>query len=159
MATKSGMSLNPGADSTLVTAATRAALANVPRDLSGTFESVAKSYDATMKTVAQSYSEVAKKVVPLAANMVKNAIKESNIQTTAYGFRIEKPVAGPETEEQSKQSETEGAPGWSVTTDTSDDPSDTQAVTANTTIGDELRAIRKERRSLFFKNDRASKIK
>ena len=35
MAKKSGISLNPGSDATLVAAATRAAMANVPKDLSG----------------------------------------------------------------------------------------------------------------------------
>lgn len=70
MAKKSGMSLNPGADSTLVTAATRAALANVPRDLSGTFESVAKSYDATMQSVGKTWSEVAKVGTKLAKEAI-----------------------------------------------------------------------------------------
>ena len=42
---KKGISLNPGSDATLVAAATRAALANVPQDLSDTFEKRAESYD------------------------------------------------------------------------------------------------------------------
>ena len=62
MAKKSGISLNPGADTTLVTAATRAALANVPKDLSGTFEALASNYATTMQSVANSWSEVTKKV-------------------------------------------------------------------------------------------------
>ena len=38
------INLNPGADATLVTAATRAGLAGAPADYSTTFENVAKSY-------------------------------------------------------------------------------------------------------------------
>ena len=78
---KGGINLNPGADATLVAAATRAAMANVPKDLSGTFEALAKSYDETMKSVAESWGSVIEKVVPLAAGMVKNAIKKDSLET------------------------------------------------------------------------------
>ena len=60
MAKQSGMSLNPGADPTLVAAAYRASMANVPKDLSGTFEALATNYAATMKTVGETWAEVAK---------------------------------------------------------------------------------------------------
>ena len=73
---KGGLSLNPGADATLVQAATNAAMANVPKDLSGTFEKLAESYDDTMQSVAESWGSVAEKIVPLAASMVKKALKK-----------------------------------------------------------------------------------
>ena len=62
---KGGINLNPGADATLTAAAYRAGMANVPKDLSGTFEAMAKSYDDTMQSVAESWSTVIEKVVPL----------------------------------------------------------------------------------------------
>ena len=81
MAKKSAMSLNPGADATLVAAATKAAMANVPKDLSGTFESMAKSYDAAMKSLGDSIQAVGKKVAPLVQDMIKDAIKSDNYIT------------------------------------------------------------------------------
>ena len=91
MAKKSAMSLNPGADATLVAAATRAAMANVPKDLSGTFESMAKSYDAAMKSLGNSIQAVGSKVAPYAQNLIKEAIKNKNTETTADSIMIERP--------------------------------------------------------------------
>ena len=81
---KGGTNLNPGADATLVGAAYRAAMANVPKDLSGTFEAMAKSYDETMQSVAESWSTVIEKVAPLAADLVNNAIKKNSLENK-YG--------------------------------------------------------------------------
>ena len=55
-----GLSLNPGADPTLVNAAYAAAMANVPKDLSGTFEAMAASYQKTMEVRGQAWGDVAK---------------------------------------------------------------------------------------------------
>ena len=54
------INLNPGADATLVNAAYRAAMANVPKDLSGTFEALATNYAQTMQVIGQAWSGVAK---------------------------------------------------------------------------------------------------
>ena len=83
---KGGINLNPGADATLTAAAYRAGMANVPKDLSGTFEAMAKSYDDTMQSVAESWSTVIEKVVPLAEQMVKTAIKRRGQEKDLRGI-------------------------------------------------------------------------
>ena len=85
MAKKSGMSLNPGADSTLVAAAYRAGMANVPKDLSGTFEALASNYATTMQSVADSYKEVAKNVGSLGRSAVDQAVTNLNNRAVVAG--------------------------------------------------------------------------
>ena len=63
-----------GADQTLVAAAYRAAMANVPKDLSGTFEALATNYANTMKIVGDSWANVATTVGKLGAEAVDNAL-------------------------------------------------------------------------------------
>ena len=142
MAKKSGISLNPGSDATLVAAATRAAMANVPKDLSDTFESLAKSYDSTMKTVGAAYGQVAKEIGSLAGDLISKAVEQDGLinRTSNDRYAIETPieVQGPQTEKDA------GAPGSLITTDVSDDPKPRETTTKKTTIGDELRDIRKE---------------
>lgn len=53
------INLNPGADASLVTSATRAGLADAPPDYSKQFESVAKNYDNTMKAQAEMWGNIA----------------------------------------------------------------------------------------------------
>lgn len=151
MAKKSGISLNPGADTTLVAAATRAAMANVPKDLSGTFQKLAASYDATMKSVANSYTQAAREVGKLGGVLVGKAVEQqSNINKgDSYVLETEIEVQGPQTEEDA------GAPGSLITTDPSDDAKPLKA-TKKTTIGDELRGIRKELFGLTLKRDKKS---
>ena len=60
------VNLNPGADATLVQAAYAAAMANVPKDLSRTFEALATSYANTMQIVGESWSENLKSIGKLA---------------------------------------------------------------------------------------------
>jgi len=164
------MSLNPGADATLVAAATKAAMANVPQDLSKQFESLAQSYDDSMQAIATAADKIAGKLVPLAANMVKDAIKERQTETKSFKHAFKYKVDDMRHKDFTKK--TEGAPGWSVTTDDKDDPtveitegpetkkqSEETEREVETTIGDELVRIRKERRKLWGKTDRASKIK
>jgi len=81
------VNLNPGADQTLVAAAYRSAMANVPKDLSGTFEALAASYDETMQSVADSWSGVIKDVATLGSAAVATAIKNS-ISRPGYGNMI-----------------------------------------------------------------------
>ena len=80
--------LNPGADATLVQAAYAAAMANVPKDLSGTFEALAASYDKTMQSVADSWSGVIKDVATLGGAAVATAIK-NKVSPPGYGDLIQ----------------------------------------------------------------------
>lgn len=76
---KKGTSLNPGADSTLVAAATKAAMANVPKDLSKTFESVARGYDSMMKTVGASYANAIKSTADAAGSLIKKTQEDKQL--------------------------------------------------------------------------------
>ena len=69
-----GIDLNPGADPTLVNAAYAAAMANVPKDLSKTFEALATNYADTMKIVGANWAEVAKEAGGWANEAGKNFI-------------------------------------------------------------------------------------
>ena len=60
------INLNPGADATLVQAAYAAAMANVPKDLSGTFEALATNYANTMQLVGANWSQAIKDTGELA---------------------------------------------------------------------------------------------
>ena len=67
------INLNPGADATLVGAAYRAAMANAPKDYSGTLERAADSYEKTMEASGEMWNNVAKIGAKLGGEMVKNA--------------------------------------------------------------------------------------
>jgi len=151
MAKKSGMSLNPGADATLVAAATRAAMANVPKDLSGTFESMARSYDAAMKSLGNSIKAVGEKVAPLVQDMIKDAIKSDSMITQGSTYEMVNTIIGPETEEESKETPIKGIDDQFIP--------DTHTATKTTTLGDELIKIREEQISLRGKMDRDSKVR
>ena len=143
-----GMSLNPGADPTLVAAAYRAGMANVPKDLSGTFEALAKSYGETMKSVSESWNESIKTVAKLGAPLIKQAVRDSIIQSKYEGVMLEDKIVG---------YKKEGKPGWQLTIDESDDPSD--PILEPYSVADKLREMRKELRSLWGKQDKDSKIR
>ena len=64
--------LTQGADSTIVTAATRAGLATSPKDYSKTFESVASSYDKSMQASAEAWGQIAGSVAMVGAELIKN---------------------------------------------------------------------------------------
>jgi len=64
--------LNPGSDATLVAAATRAAMANVPKDLSGTFESMAEEYGKTMREVGKSWAQVGKNLGTIGGQLAEH---------------------------------------------------------------------------------------
>ena len=161
MAKKSGFNLNPGADATLVAAATRAAMANVPKDLSGTFQAMSASYEKTMSTIGASFKQAAFNIGKIGGQAIKTALynKQRDDKGEAHEILLEKEVvAGPKTEEQAKKDE--GQPGGLITTDPSDDPVTTGGigtVTKKTTIGDELRNIRKELFNLYLKTDPESR--
>ena len=57
------VNLNPGADATLVQAAYAAAMANVPKDLSGTFEAMAENNPDASDKIQKALQESARNVV------------------------------------------------------------------------------------------------
>ena len=82
MAKKSGFNLNPGADATLVAAATKAAMANVPKDLSGTFQAMSLSYDKAMSRIGASFGKLANTLGQAAGQLANDAIPVSNTHLT-----------------------------------------------------------------------------
>jgi len=67
--------LNPGADTTLVNVAYRAALANTPKDYSSTLESVARGYEKTMQSSAEMWKDIATVGSAIGADMIKTSNK------------------------------------------------------------------------------------
>ena len=82
-----GVSLNPGADPTLVAAATRAAMANVPKDLSGTFEAMTESYQKTMQSIGQTWAEVAKVGGQLASEAISTYTQNKKYDAMGIGIQ------------------------------------------------------------------------
>ena len=154
---KGGTNLNPGADATLVAAATRAAMANVPKDLSGTFEAMSKSYDDTMKTIGQVYSDAAKTLGKIGGSLVKEAVKNQGNITAGDSIVLETEieVQAPLTEEGPVKTS-----GLGPREDGSGNKDiNPKTTTKKTTIGDELRAIRSELFSLSLKTDKKSRMR
>ena len=87
------INLNPGADQTLVNAAYRAAMANVPKDLSGTFEALATNYAATMKTVGETWAEVAKVGGELANEAISTYTQNEKYKAMAINIRNQDSVS------------------------------------------------------------------
>ena len=85
---KGGINLNPGSDATLVAAATKAAMANVPKDLSGTFEKVAEGYDSMMQNIGKAYGEGLKQTVTLGKKVVANAMASNVTNAIASKYAI-----------------------------------------------------------------------
>lgn len=81
--------LNPGADATLVNAAYRAAMANVPKDLSGTFQSMAANYANTMRIIGNAWEGVAKNIGSLAGEAASNAIENINYGARGLSYQNE----------------------------------------------------------------------
>ena len=77
------INLNPGADSTLVNVAYRAAMANAPKDYSDTLERAADSYEKTMEASSEMWGNVAKVGAALGGEMVKNANERAAYATKA----------------------------------------------------------------------------
>lgn len=152
--------LNPGADTTLVAAATKAAMANVPKDLSGTFQNMSASYEKTMSTIGTSFKQAAVNIGKMGRKAIDTAIY--NQQNINKGFSteilVEKEILGSKTEEQAKEVGKKEEEGALITTDPSDDPTGgVGTTTVKTTIGDELKNIRKELFDLYLKTDPESR--
>ena len=73
------VNLNPGADATLVQAATNAAMANVPKDLSQMFQAQTENYRKTMESVGESYGKMISTVAAVAAPFAKEAIQRQKM--------------------------------------------------------------------------------
>ena len=65
--------LTQGADSTIVTAATRAGLATSPKDYSSTFQSVADSYAKSQEAAAEAWGQISGTIALVGAELQKNA--------------------------------------------------------------------------------------
>ena len=157
------VNLNPGADPTLVAAAYRAAMANVPKDLSGTFEALAASYDKTMQSVADSWSGVIKDVATLGGAAVATAIK-NNISKP----ELDHLITYSSTEQLSEEKRAEIGTYEDYTKDVGEDKDgelskkEWEELNLQNTpiyIGDELVNIRKGLRGLWGKTDRTSRVK
>ena len=171
MAKKSGFNLNPGADATLVAAATRAAMANVPKDLSGTFEAMSKSYEKTMYTIGASFGKLANTLGQAAGQLANEAIQyQRNVQ---YSDDISAPLLDKKIEQVNTDDDvviTDKFKTDENNTTFSDEknineitvkPGQNEKVEqpSTMTVGDELRSIRKELFSLFLKNDKQSQAR
>ena len=65
--------LTQGADAQIVTAATRAGLANTPKDYSRTFQNVVDSYEASMEASAEVWKEIGKLGTGIGMQLKQNA--------------------------------------------------------------------------------------
>ena len=65
--------LTQGADAQIVTAATRAGLANTPKDYSNTFQNVVDSYEASMEASAEVWKEIGKLGTGIGMQLKQNA--------------------------------------------------------------------------------------
>jgi len=151
------VNLNPGADQTLVAAATKAAMANVPKDLSGTFESMASEYGKTMRAVGESFGSLAKTLGEVGGQLVGKAIKEIRTEDENMSVLIEKPIETTKTDAEIEAYKKENKSDF-VDGEVKEDSltSEVDVVgknTQTTSLGQELRDIRKELSSLFLKTD------
>tara|TARA_R100001510_G_scaffold57506_1_gene65858 strand:+ start:101 stop:1939 length:1839 start_codon:yes stop_codon:yes gene_type:complete len=152
--------LNPGADTTLVAAATKAAMANVPKDLSGTFEAMSASYEKTMSTIGASFKQAAFNIGKMGGQAAKTALynRQQDNKGFAMEILVEKEILGPKTNEQATEASKKEEEGALITTDPTDDPTGGVGTnTVKTTIGDELKNIRKELFDLYLKTDPESR--
>ena len=80
------VNLNPGADSALVQQAYRMGMAGVPKDLSGTFEYVGKSYSKAMEAVGEAGAQAFQTIGAIAAPMIKEAQEFNKKQREIYAM-------------------------------------------------------------------------
>ena len=76
--------LTQGADSTIVTAATRAGLATSPKDYSDTFQNVADSYAKSTQASAEAWGQIAGTIAVVGAELQKNAEVYSDTAQRVY---------------------------------------------------------------------------
>ena len=83
------INLNPGADSSLVNVAYRAAMANTPADYSRTLEHAADSYERTMDAQSKMWGNVAKLGASIGVDMMANAKELSDYSAKGAGLNPE----------------------------------------------------------------------
>ena len=153
---KGGTNLNPGADATLVAAATKAAMANVPKDLSGTFESMSLTYDSAMKSIGTAFGEAAKNIGKIGGQLALEAADKISLMNYGGGVNID-----------ILDKEVENLDDVDLTKKSGLGPRETQSYQApdidikatkvkTETFADRIRSIRKELSGLRAKNDPAS---
>jgi len=76
--------LTQGADAQIVTAATRAGLANTPKDYSKTFQNVVDSYEASMKASAEVWKQIATLGAGIGMQIQKNAAEWNSTVEKIY---------------------------------------------------------------------------
>jgi len=76
--------LTQGADSTIVTAATRAGLATSPKDYSSIFDSVSESYAKSTEASAEAWGQIAGTIAVVGAELQKNAEVYSDTAQRIY---------------------------------------------------------------------------
>ena len=76
--------LTQGADSTIVTAATRAGLATSPKDYSSIFDSVSESYAKSTQASAEAWGQIAGTIAVVGAELQKNAEVYSDTAQRVY---------------------------------------------------------------------------
>jgi len=90
------INLNPGADASIVTAATRAGLANVPDDYSADFQNAASSYAKTMQATSNMWKKIADSTASVAAAAFKKAKEnreiDDNIANNPHGEETAKQI-------------------------------------------------------------------
>jgi len=132
------INLNPGADASIVTAATRAGMASGPGDYSKQFEGIAQSYAETMQSNVAMWKTIMDSTLSLSKDSIIKAGERRraniDIRNTPGGEGLEAQIGGFKDElrktwQTSKEVEglqpeggTEGEAGWMITPDTSDDP-------------------------------------
>ena len=137
------INLNPGADAAIVTAATRAGLASGPGDYSKQFESIAQSYAETMQSNVDMWKTIMDTTLALSKDSIIKAGERHrakiDVRNTPGGEALEteindiaeelrktrrftKEVGTGEEVEGPLEQEDAAEAGWSVTTDTGDDP-------------------------------------
>ena len=92
------INLNPGADASVVTAATRAGLASAPGDYSKQFQSIADSYAETMQSNTEMWKTITDTTLALSANSIEKAGERRraniDIRNTPGGEALEGQIKG-----------------------------------------------------------------
>ena len=95
---KGGISLNPGADASIVTAATAAGLSSAPGDYSKQFQSIADSYAATMESNVAMWKTIMDSTLALSKDSIIKAGERRraniDIRNTPSGEALEGQVKG-----------------------------------------------------------------
>jgi hypothetical protein len=155
---KGGTNLNPGADATLVAAATKAAMANVPKDLSGTFQAMSLTYDSAMKSIGTAFGEAAKNIGKIGGQLALEAADKISLMN--YGKTVDIDILDKEVENLDSNTEKKSESGDVYNPEQGEtllEDVDIKATKVKTeTFADRIRTIRKDLSRLYAKSDPAS---